>query len=57
MHDPEGDAWKDDFDVDQVTTLGCVLRMHSPAVGDIDKITRHLNVVRCALSKPKENDD
>ena len=24
---------------------------------DVDKITRHLNVVRCALAKPKENND
>jgi len=37
--------------------LGCVLSMHSPSVDDVDKITCHLNVVRCALAKPKENDD
>jgi len=56
IHDPE-DVWEDDFDVDQVVTLGCVLRTHSPSVDDVDKITRHLNVVRYALTKPKENDD
>ena len=26
-------------------------------VNDIDKIAHHLNVVSCALAKPKENDD
>jgi len=31
--------------------------MHSPSVDDVDKIVRHLNMVRCALAKPKENDD
>jgi len=38
-------------------TLGCVLSMHSLSVDDVDKITHHLNVVRCALAKLKENDD
>ena len=37
--------------------MGCVLSMHSPSVDDVDKITRHLNVVRYPLAKPKENDD
>ena len=57
VHDPERDVWEDNFDVDQAATLGCVLSMHSPSVDDVDKITRHLNVVRCTLAKPKENDD
>ena len=57
VHDPEGYAWEDDFDVDQAATLGCVLSMHPPSVEDVDKITRHLNVVRCALAQPKESDD
>jgi len=56
VHDLEGDVWED-FDVDQAATLGCVLSMHSPSVDDVDKITCHLNVVRCALAKSKENDD
>ena len=33
------------------------MSMHSPSVDDVDKITRHLNAVRCALTEPKENDD
>jgi len=57
VHDPEGDVWEDDFDIDQATTLGCILSMHSPLVDDADEIARHLNVARCALAKPKENDD
>jgi len=57
IHDPEGDVWKDDFDIDQAATLGCVLSMHSLLVDNVDEITYHLNVMRCALSKPKENDD
>jgi len=57
VHDPARDAWEDDLDVDQVTSLDCVLSMHSPSVDYVDKITCHLNVVRCALAKPKENDD
>jgi len=28
IHDPEGDAWEGDFDVDQAATLGCVLSRH-----------------------------
>jgi len=56
VHDRE-DVWEDDFDVDLAATLGCVLSMHSPSVDDVDKITSHLNVVRGALAKPKENDD
>jgi len=31
--------------------------MHPPSVDDVDKITRHLNVVRCAPDNPKESDD
>jgi len=27
--------------------------MYSPSVDDVDKIARHLNVVRCALAKRK----
>jgi len=54
IHDPEGDVWEDDFDVDQAATMGCAWSMHSPSVDDVDKITPHLNVVRCALAKPKE---
>ena len=57
IHDPEGDVWKDDVDIDQAATLGCVLSMYSPLVDDVDEIACHLNVMRCALSKPKENDD
>jgi len=45
------------FDVDQAATLGYVLSMHSLSVDAVDKITRHLNVVRCALAKLKDNDD
>jgi len=51
------DVWEDDFNVDQTITLGYVLSMHSPSFNDVGKITRHLNVARCALAKPKENDD
>jgi len=54
FHDPEGDVWEEDFDVDQAATLGCVLSMHSPSVNDVDKIIRHLNVVRCALANLKK---
>ena len=57
VHHPEGDVWEDDFDVHQAATLGYVLSMHSLSVDDIDKIIRHLNVVRYALAKLKENDD
>jgi len=38
VHDPEGDVWEDDFDVDQAATLGCVLSMHSASVDDVDKL-------------------
>ena len=37
--------------------MGYVLNMHSPSVDDVDKIIHHLNVIRCTLAKPKENDD
>ena len=57
IHDPEGDVWKDDFDIDQAATLGCVLSMYSPLVDDVDEIACHLNVMRCALANPKESDD
>ena len=57
VHDPKGDTWEDDFDIDQVTTLGCVLSMTLPSTDDVDRITHHLNVVRCTLAQPKENDD
>ena len=57
VHDPEGDAWEDDLNVVQAAILSCVLSMHSLLVDDVDKITHHLSVVRCALTQPKENDD
>ena len=35
--------------------MGCDLSI--PSGDDVDKIVLHLNVVRCALAKPKENND
>ena len=54
LHDPEGDAWEDDFNVDQAATLGCALSMHPSSIDDVDKITRHLSVVRCACLNPRK---
>ena len=56
VHNPKRDAWED-FDVDRTASLGCVLSMRPPSIDDVDKIIRHLNVVRCALAQPKESDD
>ena len=57
VHNPEGDAWEDDFDIEQAITFGCILDMTPPSTVNVDMITRHLSVVRCALAQPKENDD
>ena len=57
VHDPEVDAWEDDFDINQATTLGCVLDITPPSTDNVDRLTRHLSVVRCALAQSKENDD
>jgi len=57
VHDPKGDAWEDNFDVNQTATLGCVLCMHPPSIDDADRVTRRLSVVRCALTQPKKNDN
>ena len=57
VHDPEGDAWEDNFDVDQTATLGPVLSMHPPSIDDADRVTRRLSVVRCTLVQLKKNDD
>ena len=54
VHDPEGDAWEDDFDVDQAAILGYVLSMHPSSINDADRITRHLSVVRCAPGSTQE---
>ena len=43
--------------VDQATTLGCLLSIHSSSIDDVDRITNRLSVVRCALAQPKESDD
>ena len=57
IHDAEGDTWKDEFDVDQAVTLGCLLSMHSLPIDDVDGVTRRLSVVRCVLAQPKKNND
>ena len=31
--------------------------MHPPSIDDVNRITCHLSVVRCALAQLKENDD
>jgi len=57
VHDPEGDGWEHNFDVDLTATLGCVLSMHPPLIDNADRVTGRLSVVRCTLAQLKENDD
>ena len=57
IHDPEGDTWEGDFDVDQTAFLGCLMSMHPHSIVDVDRITYSLSVMRCTLARPKENDD
>jgi len=57
VHDPEGDIWNDELVVDHVTTLGCLLSMHSLSIDDVDGITCQLSVARCTFAQPKESDD
>ena len=55
IHNSEGDVWEDEFDAD--TILGCLWSKHPPAIGDVDRITRRLRIVRCALTQRKESND
>jgi len=57
IHDPEEDTWEDDFDVDHVAILGCLLSMYPPSIDDTDRVNPPLSVIRCALTQPKDDDD
>ena len=54
VHDPEGDTWEDDFDVDQAVTLRFLLNMHPPSIDDVNGITRRLSVLKCILNQHNE---
>jgi len=54
VHDPEGDTWEDDFDVDQAVTLGFLLNMHPPSIDDVNRITSCLSVLKCTLNQHNE---